>query len=141
MGALNCNLACCCSGDGFRPFAGRAWTTHRNTPQGPDFSGFRKRGLANGIFPFFSENETEKNGRQRKKTEEKGKKTRKNGKNGRKRKKKRKISEVTPFRRPLLRNPEILMFGESFGKREGTKLLRSSPVPFFAKKQPCRVTS
>ena len=47
-------------------------------------SGFRKRGLANGVSPLFSENET------RKKTERKqGKKTeRKQGKNGKKTRKK-----------------------------------------------------
>ena len=43
-------------------------------------SGFRKRGLANGVSPFFSENEMEK-------TEENGKKTERNGKKGKKRKK------------------------------------------------------
>ena len=57
-------------------------------------SGFRKRGLANGVSPFFSENETEKwkktekNGRKRKKTERNGKKRKKTEKNGRKRKRK-----------------------------------------------------
>ena len=50
-------------------------------------SGFRKRGLANGVSPFFSENETEKNGRKRKKTEKNGKKRKETEKNGRKRKK------------------------------------------------------
>ena len=76
-------------------------------------SGFRKRGLANGVSPFFSENETEKNGKKRNKTEENGKKRKENGKKtGKKRKKteengrKRKKSEATPFRRPLLRNPD-----------------------------------
>ena len=81
------------------------------------FSGFRKRGLANGVSPFFSENETVKHGRKRKKTEENGKKT-----NGRKRKeteengkKTRKKSEATPFRRPLLRKfPRISRFGKIF---------------------------
>ena len=70
----------------------------RNTPEN---SGFRKRGLANGVSPLFSENETEENGKSRKKTEENGRKRKKsqpekncqkgkegNGKNGRKKRKK-----------------------------------------------------
>ena len=76
-------------------------------------SAFRKRGLANGVSPFFSENETEKNGKKRKKTEENGKKRkkteRKQGKNGRKRKKTEKNGKNRKrhrSRRPLLRNPE-----------------------------------
>ena len=52
--------------------------------------GFRRRGLANGVSPAFFSNEMEK----RKTTEE----------NKEKRKKK---SEATQFRRPLLRNPEL----------------------------------
>ena len=100
-------------------------------------SGFRKRGLANRVSPFFlkmkrkkteKKEENGKNGKTRKKTKENGKKrkksepektakTEKNGKKRTKRKKtekkkrkktekKRKKSEATPFRRPLLRNPE-----------------------------------
>ena len=58
---------------------------------GPWF-GVSQKGLANGVSPFFSENETEKNGKKRKKTEENGKKRKetekngRNGKNGKKRK-------------------------------------------------------
>ena len=87
-----------------------------------NFSVFRRRGLANGVSLFFSESETEENGKKgrkwgkkRKQSEpeknsKKGKqwkrrKTEENENNGRKRKKK-KTSEATPFRRPLLRNPE-----------------------------------
>ena len=57
--------------------------------------GFRKRGLANGVFPFFSENEKEQTEENGKKTEENGRKrkenkekTEKTEENGRKRKKK-----------------------------------------------------
>ena len=85
-------------------------------------AGFRKRGLANGVSPrFFSE---EENGKQRKETEKNGKNGKKwkkterkqgeHGKNGKKRK-----WEATPFRRPLLRDPDNLsnsIMG-SFGKR------------------------
>ena len=73
-------------------------------PQAVCLSGFRKRGLANSVSRFFSENETEKNGRKRKKRKKterklgkklkKFKKTEENGKKGKK-------SEATPFRRPL----------------------------------------
>ena len=75
-------------------------------PQGKVLSsGFRKRGLANGVSPFSSENEKEENGRKRKETEEIGtrKKQPKKGKNGngRKRKKTEKIGSdtvpATPF--------------------------------------------
>ena len=41
---------------------------------------FRKKGLANGVSPFFSENETEENGRKWKENKE-----RKQGKNGKNR--------------------------------------------------------
>ena len=58
-------------------------------------SGFRERGLANGVSPFSSENEMEenvKNGRKRKQTETNG--TRKKKKTSKKRKKwKRKKTE------------------------------------------------
>ena len=93
-----------------------------------------QKGSRERCLPVFSENETDKNeengrkrkengkkternGRKRKKTEENGQKTREKRKkteeNGRKRKKteengrKRKKSEATPFRRPLLRNPDL----------------------------------
>ena len=83
-------------------------------------SGFRKRGLVNGVSPFVSENETEENGKEeetgksanigaRKKKPKRNKsgnekKKKQNGKkeeNGKKAK-----SEATPFRRLLLRNPD-----------------------------------
>ena len=66
--------------------------------------GFRQRGLANNVSPFFPENETEKteeNGKKRKKTE---KKQGKNGTNRKKRKKTKKIGSdtvpATPFAKP-----------------------------------------
>ena len=76
--------------------------------------GVSQKGSREQCLPvFFSENETETNGRKRKnkrkqgkkkrkKTEENGRKWKKTEENGRK----RKISEATPFRRPLLRNPD-----------------------------------
>ena len=102
--------------------SGKSWKKDRCK------SGFRKRGLANGVSPFFfflkmKRNKTEKNRRKRKKrkkSEENGRKRKnsKKGQNGNGRKQKRtgkkseengknwKKSEAIPFRRPLLRNPE-----------------------------------
>ena len=97
------------------------------------FRGFAK-GVSRTVSPRFflkmKRKKTEENGKKRKKTERNGKKrkkTERNGTNGRKRKKneengkktrkkrkkteengkKRKKSEATPFRRPLLRNPDF----------------------------------
>ena len=77
-----------------------------------NLSGFRRRGLANGVSLSFSENATEKREKKekrqaKKKTEETGKKTRKRKRKKQKKTEESKRTEVTPFRRPLLRNPEL----------------------------------
>ena len=77
-------------------------------------SGFRKRGLANCVSPFFflqmKRKKTEENGRKRKenkeKTEENRRKRKKTEENGRKRKETEKIgSDTVPA--TLLRNPDL----------------------------------
>ena len=84
--------------------------------------GFRKRGLANGVSPFFPENATEK------KTEESGKKTRKKWRKTEENARKRKITErrtekiesdtvpATPFAKP--RVPETSEFTKPPGSFE-----------------------
>ena len=78
------------------------------------FSGFRKRGLANGVSPFFfPENETKKNGRKQKKRKETEKKMEENGK-------KRKETEQTEENGKKRKKTEIKQ-GKNGRKRKKTE--------------------